>query len=128
MRPPSLPLLRRLVALAAVLVVAGGAVGVHDGAVEVHGGAAAHVAAAQQETAFACDADHGRTTHVESARKVERHDCAACLHRLHSRGGALGAVACATLATAADSLPAIASAAAPFPPLAHAPSRGPPLG
>lgn len=120
MRPPSLRLLRSFVASAAVLAVSGGAVG-------VHGGAAAHQAAAQQETVFACDADHGRATHVESARRVERHDCAACLHRLHSRGGALGAVACATLAAAVGSLPAIASAAPPFPPLAHAPSRGPPL-
>lgn len=127
MRSPSIRLLRSFVASAAVLAVAGSAVGVHEGAVEVHGGAAAHQAGAQQETVSSCAADHGRATHVESARRVDRHDCAACLHRLQSRGGALGAVACATLAPAAGSLPAIASAAPPFPPLAHAPSRGPPL-
>lgn len=120
MRPPA-SLLRRLLALAALLAVGGGVVG-------VHGGDAAHEAGAPHgEAVFACDLEHGRATHVESARELEPHDCAACLHRLHSRGGAPDAAASATLAGAGATLPAADPAAAPFPPLSRAPSRGPPL-
>jgi hypothetical protein len=116
----SRPRSRRLVALAAVLAA-------FAGAVEMHGGAAAHDAAAHQPTVFACDADHGRATHVEAARRVEPHDCAACLHRLHSRGGAPGTAPATALAAAGAAPPDTAPAAKPFPPLAQAPSRGPPL-
>lgn len=120
MRPARLPLLRRLVALGALLAAFGGVV-------ELHGGGVAHPAAADQATVLACDAEHGPAAHVEAARKVERHDCAACLHRLHSRGGAAGTATHATLADAGGAAPAAAPAAEPFPPLAQAPSRGPPL-
>lgn len=111
--------LRRFLALAALLAVVGGVVGLHDGA-------AAHEA--HWEAAFAaCDLDHGRATHVESARRVEPHDCAACIHRLHSRGGAPEALVSAALAAGGPALPAAGVAAPPFPPLSRSPSRGPPL-
>lgn len=75
----------------------------------------------------ACATGHARSAHVESARKVEPHDCAACILRLHSRGGAAGTVAQATLAAVVGAPAAVPPAAAPFQPLAQAPSRGPPL-
>ena len=120
MRPPA-SLLRRVLALAALLAVGGGVVG-------VHGGDAAHEAGVPHgETVFACDLEHGRATHVESARQLEPHDCAACLHRLHSRGGAPDATASGPLAAGGAAPPTGEPATAPFPPLSRAPSRGPPL-
>jgi hypothetical protein len=120
MSRPRLLAPRRLVALAALLAVGGGVLAAHDGAT-------AHDPGSGREPVFACDLDHGRATHVESAREVERHDCAACVHRLHSRGGAPLAVAAFALVARGGLPSAAAPAAAPFPPLAQAPSRGPPL-
>lgn len=112
--------LRRLVALAALVALCGGFAGVHDGA-------AVHSAGGHGQPVYACDLEHGRATHVESARELEPHDCAACLHRLHSRGGAPAGVAAIGLA-AVDRLAGAPEPAAPlFPPLSRAPSRGPPL-
>jgi hypothetical protein len=111
---------RRLVALAALVALCGGFAGVHDGA-------AAHSAGEHGQTVYACDLEHGRATHVESARELEPHDCAACLHRLHSRGGAPDGGAVVGLAAADRLAVAPEPAAAPFPPLSRAPSRGPPL-
>ncbi|HEX6202307.1 MAG TPA: hypothetical protein VF100_04825 [Thermoanaerobaculia bacterium] len=111
---------QRAVALAALLAMAAGAV-------ELHGADARHRRVGPDGPVFACDLDHGRATHVEAAREVERHECAACLHRLHGRSGAARAFVVAGLAAGGDALPPPLPAAAPFPPLAAAPSRGPPL-
>jgi hypothetical protein len=98
------------------------------GLIEVHPAAAGHAAIGSgDEKVSACATGHRRSAHVESARTVEPHDCAACLHRLHSRGGGAGVVGPATLAAAGGAPPGLPPAAAPFPPLAQAPSRGPPL-
>jgi hypothetical protein len=112
--------LRRLVALAALAALCGGFAGLHDGA-------AAHPAGDHGQPVFACDVEHGRATHVESARELEPHDCAACLHRLHSRGGAPAGGASVGLAAVERLLGAPDPAAAPCPRLSRAPSRGPPL-
>lgn len=112
---------RRALALAVLLAMAAGAVELHDADRWHQGGRE------PDGPVFACDLDHGRATHVEAAREVERHECAACLHRLHSRGGAARGAVVVGLAADSGLSPLTAPAAPPFPPLAAAPSRGPPL-
>ncbi|HEX2165062.1 MAG TPA: hypothetical protein VHM02_14055 [Thermoanaerobaculia bacterium] len=120
MRAPVHPL-RRLTALAALALA-------WTGVVELHGGDAGHLGAADAGAeVYACDAGHGPALHVEAARAVEPHDCAACLHRLHVRGGTPAAAALAAPAIAGDALFAPRTGDAPVPPLSRAPSRGPPL-
>lgn len=119
MPPRPLAAARRAAALAVLLALAGGVV-------ELHGADRWHQGRAPEGPVFACDLEHGRATHVEAARELERHECAACLHRLHSRGGAAGAVASTGLVAAGRLAVAPQPAAAPFPPLSRAPSRGPP--
>ena len=126
-------------ARAAVLAVAWLCVlSLASGSLELHRDAAAHLAVATpggppagafgagDETVFVCPDEHGAASHVERARPVERHDCAACLHRLQSRGGELRAAA-AAVADAASGLAGAERCAAPSAPvLSRAPSRGPP--
>ena len=98
------------------------------GLIELHPAPAGHAAIGSgDEQVSACATGHARSAHVEGAREVEPHDCAACLHRLHSRGGAAGAAVLAGIAAGAGAPSAVTQPAAPFPPLAQAPSRGPPL-
>ena len=109
-------------ALAFTVLLAVGA-----GAVEIHGADGRHQREGPEEVVLACSGDHGPATHVEAARTVERHECAACLHRLLGRGAAPHAVAAVAPAAGDEPLSPAAPAASPLPPLDRAPSRGPPL-
>lgn len=75
---------------------------------------------------FVCPTGHTPAAHVEAPRLAETHRCAACLHRLQTRGGEIAAAALpgAKPGAAARWATTFVAAASPF--LKHAPSRGPP--
>lgn len=108
------------------------------GSLELHRDAASHLpfpapaaatvaADAGDGTVYACPAEHGPASHFERARPVERHDCAACLHRLQTRGGELSAFAVAAVDAGAGHAWAGFTPGPAAPVLDRAPSRGPPI-
>jgi hypothetical protein len=107
------------------------------GSLELHRDAAGHLAfpapaaatvaaGAGDDTVYACPAEHGAASHFERARPVERHDCAACLHRLQTRGGELSAFAVVAADACAGHARAGLTPGPAAPVLDRAPSRGPP--
>lgn len=76
--------------------------------------------------AFVCAEDHVPGAHFEPARAVDRHDCAACLHRLQVQGGGLASADLHGEGGPGAAAPVERPAAFRAPVLEHSPSRGPP--
>lgn len=122
-RPPHRGPLAPAAALVAILALLAGTVGFH-----ADGGDHAVVTSPLAQTATTvepCAPGHTQNRHYEKLRQAERHECAACLHRLlhHADTGTTGAPA--TLVAAGDAPTAPRSDLA-LAPLDRSPSRGPP--
>ncbi len=123
----------RALAAALALLCAAALLG---GSLELHGNGGGHFVQGQGAglsaahgdggTVFACAPGHGPSSHVERARPVERHACAACLHRVQSRSGGLSTLAVARVEADAGAAWAPRPARVTAPVLGSAPSRGPP--
>lgn len=104
------------------------------GTVELHSDAAGHgignralAGAHAGEAVYLCAEDHAPGAHVEQARTVDRHDCAACLHRLQVPGGDTSDFVLHGEGGPGVAPPVERSSAIRAPVLERSPSRGPPV-